>query len=1134
VFNLSPLSPIADASSRARLRKRRIEWKKADGSIKREDARAPKDRGIYQLRKSIKQEKPKCHAHKAKRSLPILQQPVARHDQHSSTRPSIFDLISWRASSCGAGSVSDRATNEFWRSLDELAGAEEFREMLGREFPRQASEWNDPVGRRRFLRLMGASLALAGLTCCTVQPEEFIVPYVTPPEGFIPGKPLFFATAMSMGGSALGVLVESHMGRPTKIEGNPNHPASLGATNVFAQASILTLYDPDRSKTVNYRGDISTWSAFITAVQTAIESQRASGGAGLRFLTGSVISPTLADQLQQLLKTFPSAKWSQYEPVNRDNVMEGARLAFGEPLNAIYKFENADVILSLDSDFLQCGPASTRYSREFAMRRKLTDGKREMNRLYAIESAMTNTGAVADHRLAARPSEIEPIARAVAANIGAPGAQAAQLGAAYSEWVAAASRDLQAHRGSSVVIVGDEQPAIVHAIGHAINQALGNFGQTVVFTQPVEYVPVNQAQSLNELVAEMDAGRVETLVIIGVNPVYSAPADLNFAEKMKKVKTRVHLGLYYDETSALCDWHIPETHYLESWSDARAFDGTVTIIQPLIAPLYEGKSAHELLAAFTDQTARSGYDIVRDYWKVNYERFMRPAGAPFTSTGFEDFWFRALQDGVVPNSAFPTRTVSVGSAWAAQKATPSQDQAQGDQLEILFRPDPSIYDGRFANNGWLQELPKPLTKITWDNVALISPATAQRLGVSYHVSSSGGEHGQVMTDVVELRYKGRSIRAPIWIMPGHADGCVTAHLGYGRWRAGEVGDQVGFNAYALRTSDAPWNGSGLEARRVGESYPIACTQFHSNMEGRAIVRSATLAEFERNPNFAREVEPSAMANEADGEAQKHSARQSRVESLPSFYPEYQYDGYAWGMAIDLNSCTGCNACVIACQSENNIPIVGKEEVMRAREMHWLRIDRYYKGAVNDPETYFQPLPCMHCEKAPCEVVCPVNATVHDNEGLNLMVYNRCVGTRYCSNNCPYKVRRFNFFLYSDWTTPSLESMRNPEVSVRSRGVMEKCTYCVQRIWSARIEAQKENRHITDGEVETACQSACPTEAIIFGDINDPSSRAHKLKADPRNYGLLAELNTRPRTTYLAAVRNTNPEIERPAEAQVKR
>ncbi len=1042
---------------------------------------------------------------------------------------------------------------EYWRSLDELADTEEFRETLGREFPRQASEWNDPVGRRRFLQLMGASLALAGLTGCAVQPDEVIVPYVKPPEGIIPGKPLFFATAMPMGGSALGVLAESHMGRPTKLEGNPDHPASLGATDAYAQASILTLYDPDRSQTVSYRGDITTWSSFTNAAQSVVESQRASGGAGLRVLTETVVSPTLADQLRSLLIGFPSAKWHQYEPVNRDNAMEGARLAFGKPLNAIYKFENADVILSLDSDFLQCGPASVRYAREFAKRRKLEEGKREMNRLYVVESAMTNTGATADHRLAARPSEIETIAREVAANVGAPGAQAVTLGAAQSQWVAALARDLQRSRGRSLVIVGDEQPPAVHAIGHAINQTLGNFGQTIVFTQPVEYNPVNQSQSLNELVADMDAGRVETLVIIGGNPVYNTPADLKFAERLSKVKTRVRLGLYYDETSALCDWHIPETHYLEMWSDARAFDGTATIIQPLIAPLYQGKSAHELLAIFSDQPARSGYDIVRDYWKANYKRASSPASASAApsptpaakaapsaapagataSSDFENFWRQALQDGVTPNSAFPAQTASVKSGWAAQSA---QGAASSNQLEIIFRPDPSIYDGRFANNGWLQELPKPLTKITWDNVALMSPATARRLGVGYHFSSSGGEHGRVVTDVVELNYKGRSVRAPVWIMPGHADGCVTAHLGYGRWRAGRAGDKAGFNAYALRTSDAPWQGGGLQARATGEEYQLACTQFHANMEGRAIVRSATLAEFERNPNFAHEAEhQEAAANQAEGgEAAGHGSPAGGREALPSLYPEYKYDGYAWGMAIDLNSCTGCNACVVACQSENNIPIVGKEEVMRARAMHWFRIDRYYKGGVESPETYFQPLPCMHCEKAPCEVVCPVNATVHDTEGLNLMVYNRCVGTRYCSNNCPYKVRRFNFFLYSDWQTPSLQPMRNPNVTVRSRGVMEKCTYCVQRIWQARIEAEKENRRIVDGEVVTACQSACPAEAIIFGDINDSSSRVRKLKSDPRNYSLLEELNTQPRTTYLAAVRNPNPEIEQSAGFEAKR
>ncbi|MGE0127404.1 MAG: TAT-variant-translocated molybdopterin oxidoreductase [Blastocatellales bacterium] len=1116
------------------------------------------------MRESTKQEKPKCHDHKAKKNLPVLQQ--------RGSRSSIFDLISRRVHSSGGS--GEGQTSEYWRSLDELADTEEFREMLGREFPRQASEWSDPVGRRRFLQLMGASLALAGLTGCTVQPDEVIVPFVKPPEGVVPGKPLFFATAMPIGGSALGVLAENHMGRPTKIEGNPDHPASLGATDTFAQASILTLYDPDRSKTVNYRGDITTWSSFITAAQSAVKSQRVSGGAGLRFLTGTVISPTLADQMRGLLAALPSARWSQHEPVNRDNALEGARMAFGQPFNPIYKFEKADVVFSLDSDFLQCGPAPVRYSREFALRRKPEEGRREMNRLYAVESAMSNTGAVADHRLAVKPSEVETIARAVAAGVGAPGAQPVTLSAAYSQWVAALARDLQQHRGRSVVIVGDEQPAIVHAIGHSINQTLGAFGQTIVFTQPVEYGAAERTQPFTELVAEMDAGRVETLVIIGCNPVYSAPADLRFAERLKKVKTSVHLNLYYDETSERCDWHIPETHYLESWSDARTFDGAATIIQPLIAPLYHGKSAHELLAAFTDQPTRSGYDIVRDYWKANYRRAGVPSLAPSTQSGttlppvsaspaatpratppaatatpaaatgsteFEAFWWRALQDGVVPNSAFPTLTPAVSFDLAAgsadipvrRSAGPADRDVRapgGNQLELLFRPDPSVYDGRFANNGWLQELPKPVTKITWDNVALMSPATAQRLGVSYHIGSSGGEHGRVVTDVVELRYRGRSAPAPVWIMPGHADGCVTVHLGYGRWRAGRVGDKAGFNAYALRTSDAPWHGQGLEAIPTGGEYQIACTQFHANMEGRAIVRSATLAEFRHNPNFAHEAEH----HIAGGAAQQHGSPESGTESHPSLYPEFKYDGYAWGMAIDLNKCTGCNACVVACQSENNIPIVGKEEVMRGREMHWLRIDRYYKGAVNDPETFFQPLLCMHCEKAPCEVVCPVNATVHDNEGLNLMVYNRCVGTRYCSNNCPYKVRRFNFFLYSDWDTPSLRAMRNPDVSVRSRGVMEKCTYCIQRIQSAKIESEKENRRITDGEVETACQSSCPTDAIIFGDINDPSSRVHKLKADPRNYALLGELNTRPRTTYLAVVRNPNPEIERLAELEAKR
>jgi molybdopterin-containing oxidoreductase family iron-sulfur binding subunit len=969
---------------------------------------------------------------------------------------------------------------EYWRSLEELAETRTFQEFVHREFPQDASVWIDPIGRRAFLKLMGAALALAGLGACARQPDEKIVPYVRAPEEIIPGRPLFFATALTLGGIATGVLVESHMGRPTKIEGNPRHPASLGATDAFAQASILTLYDPDRSQVVTKAGAISTWDALLGALNTALQAQRASGGAGLRVLTGTVTSPTLAHQLRTLLAKFPSAKWHQYEPAGRDQVRAGARLAFGQDVDTHYRFDRADVIVALDADFLCSGPGALRYTREFVRRRRVRPGQTPaMNRLYVVEGTPTLTGAMADHRLVVSAGQIEHVARAVARGLGIPGEWPADgaPATAHAAWIAALARDLQRHRGSSIVLAGDQQPPIVHALAHAMNHALGNNDRTVIHTDPVDARPVDQIASLRELVRDMAAGQVELLVILGGNPVFAAPADLDFARHLSRVTLRIHLSLYHDETSVLCHWHIPETHELESWSDARAFDGTVTITQPLIAPLYGGRSAHELLAVFTGLSGRSSYESVRDYWKSQ----MPP-------DDFERLWQTALHDGLISGTAFPPKRLSLRRGFKAGSAA----RPGSPGLEIVFRPDPTIWDGRFANNGWLQELPKPLTKLTWDNTALLSPATAERLGLSNE-------------EVVELRYRGRVVRAPVWIMPGHADDAVTVHLGYGRTRAGRVGTGAGFNAFALRTSDAPWFGSGLEIRRTGERYPLACTQDHQSMEGRNLARGGTLAQFLEHPDFVHE-----MGHEPP--------------PTMSMYPGFAYEGYAWGMAIDLNACVGCNACVVACQAENNIPIVGKTEVIHGREMHWLRIDRYYKGGLDNPETVHQPVPCMHCENAPCEVVCPVAATVHGDEGLNEMVYNRCVGTRYCSNNCPYKVRRFNFLQYADYHTPSLKLLRNPDVTVRTRGVMEKCTYCVQRINAARIEAKKEGRAIRDGEILTACQQACPAEAIVFGNINDPHSRISTLKAEPLHYALLAELNTRPRTTYLARLRNPNPEI----------
>jgi molybdopterin-containing oxidoreductase family iron-sulfur binding subunit len=988
---------------------------------------------------------------------------------------------------------------EYWRCLEELSDDAEFHELLKQDFPQQAAGWLDGVSRRDFLKLMGASLALAGLNGCgrAAPVDEKIVPYVTQPEELVLGKPLFFATAFPMSGVGSGILVTNHEGRPTKIEGNPDHPASLGATDAFAQASILTLYDPDRSQVVSNAGRISTWDAFLTSIAGHLQEQQRSGGSGLRILTETVTSPTLADQLRRLFARFPHARWHQYEPVNRDNAVAGARLAFGDAVNSIYRFENADVILSLDADFLFCGPGSVRYARDFSARRRVRKGKPDMNRLYVIEATPSITGSMADHRLALRPSKIPAIAAAIANKLGVSTAPA--LDSQRSQWIDALIRDLQKHRGSSLIVVGESQPPAVHAIGHLMNQALDNVGKTVIYIDPVEANPVDQMASLRELVKDMEAGAVRLLLMLGGNPVFTAPVDLGFAEHLSKVEVRIHSSLYDDETSAFCHWHIPETHYLESWSDVRAYDGTITLLQPLIAPLYSGKSPHEILAAMLGSSDQSAYDVLREYWQGQ-----KSAG------DFEVFWRTALHDGMVAGTAFKPKTLKLKPAenWniSGQTAPPTASPETRDSLEISFRPDPTLYDGRFANNGWLQELPKPLTKITWDNVVLVGPKTAERLGLSYRIGTTGGERGRIFTDLVELRYEGRSLRAPAWIAPGHSEESVTVSFGYGRTRAGRVGNGTGFNAYTLRTANAPCYGTGLEIRKTGDPYVIACTQFHHRMEGRDFVRAATLEEYRKDPSFA----------------QKESDRRTAEETL---YPGYSYEGYAWGMAIDVNACIGCSACVVACQAENNIPVIGKTEVTRGREMHWLRIDRYYKGAPDHPETYHQPVPCMHCENAPCELVCPVAATSHSHEGLNDMVYNRCVGTRYCSNNCPYKVRRFNFLQYSDWATPSLKPLRNPDVTVRSRGVMEKCTYCVQRINNARIEAEKENRPIRDGEIVTACQAACPAEAIVFGDINNRDSAVTKMKSESLNYALLPELNTRPRTTYLAKLKNSNPEIK---------
>ena len=994
-----------------------------------------------------------------------------------------FSEIRTRLDALGSPATGGRT---YWRSLDELAGTPEFEQFLHREFPAQAAEFSDPKGRRDFLRLMGASIALAGATACTRQPAEKIIPYVRQPEEIVPGRPLYYATAMPMSGYGMPLLIESHMGRPTKAEGNPEHPASLGATDIYGQASILDLYDPDRSRTILHRGEVSTWSAFITAMRAQLTAQQAAGGSGVRILTPPISSPSLAAQIDTLLQGLPGARWHQWDPV------------FGVSdtgAQASARVDQADVIVALDSDFLGSGPGSVRAQKDFAKRRRVDHPGAEMNRLYVVEPAMTVTGAKADHRLALKARDVHAFAAALAGAVGAGSSSEppnAELPNDAARWVSAIAGDLRAHSGRSLVLAGPTQPRAVQALARAMNQALGNVGATVTYGPPVTRTAADGIGSLRELIGDMAAGRVEVLLMLGGNPVYDAPADLAFGFQLEKVALRVHLSQSVDETSALCHWHVNEAHFLEAWGDIRAYDGTVSIIQPLIAPLYGGKSALELVAALNGAGDKPGLDLVREYWEQAAAGQTAEFWAVESAETFDKTWRKALHDGFIAGTA---TTAVAGVAPAAPSS--NEQPAAMSGLEINFRPDPTILDGRFSNNGWLQELPKPLTKITWDAVAYISPRTAERLGLDSR-------------DLVNLSYRGRTQEMPIWVQPGHADDSVTVHFGYGRTHSGRVGNTIGFNAFTLRTSDAPWFDGGLEIAKTG-TYDISTTQTHWSMEERNPVRVVTKDQYAAHPEMV------------------HAMGHTPAPDM-TLYPQFEYNGYKWGMAIDTNTCTGCSVCIIACQSENNIAIVGKEQVARGREMQWLRVDTYHAGNIDSPQTYHQPIPCMQCENAPCEQVCPVAATVHSAEGLNDMVYNRCVGTRYCSNNCPYKVRRFNFLLYTDYSTPSFDMMRNPDVTVRSRGVMEKCTYCVQRINHARQDAKTEGRAIRDGEIKTACQQACPSDAIVFGDLNDPGSAVSKLKAQERNYGLLEDLNTRPRTTFLATVRNPNPELE-PAAAQ---
>jgi molybdopterin-containing oxidoreductase family iron-sulfur binding subunit len=943
---------------------------------------------------------------------------------------------------------------------------------IGNEFAPGASDWPQDLSRREFLRLAGATVALAGFSSCTKQPPERIVPYVKQPEIVIPGKPLRFATATQYGGFAQGLLVTGYEGRPTKIEGNPTHPASVGATTIWGQADVLDLYDPDRAQTVTTGGTIKSVGDFWDALNVAIEPLTPSGGAEFRILTEPISSPTLLAQLARVFERFPQARWCMWDPVSYENFR-----------GVICDFSKAKIVVAFDSDFLYAHPYALRYARDFGNARRVIEPQgAQMNRFYVAEPTPTITGSNADHRIAVASRDILPLAKKIAGELGID--VAAPRNVENEDWVKAVVQDLGANRGQGVLIAGETQPPELHALVAQMNAALGNTGQTVM-PAPVLSLPGNRI-AFRDLVEQMDRGAVKLIVILGGNPVYDAPVDFNFADAFNKVNLRVHHSVYFNETSRHSHWHVPAAHFLESWSDARAFAGSISIVQPLIEPMYAGVSAHEILEAISERSPRTAYEIVRSYWS-----------GPKPAPDFEAKWRKALSDGVVTELQAPSLAGDADSTTPAPfAATSTLEPFNGSTsgFEIVFRPDVSVRDGRYANNGWLQELPRQFSSLTWDNAALISPQLAE----SEHL-----ENG----DVIELTFRGRKLRAPVWIQPGQAKNSVTLPLGYGRKIVGRVGRNVGFDAYALRTSDALWFAGGLTIGKTGDRQLLVNTQHHHDVTGRGILHDGTFAEFLADPHYAQ-----------------------KPEELPpldyTLYDpsEYPYKSYKWGMVVDLNVCIGCHACTIACQAENNIPVVGKQQVALHREMHWIRVSTFYSGPKENPRITNQPVPCMHCENAPCELVCPVGATVHDNEGLNVQIYNRCVGTRYCSNNCPYKVRRFNFLEYNNGLSPSLKLVKNPDVTVRSRGVMEKCTYCIQRINAARITAGLEQRKIRDGEIVPACAQVCPVEAITFGDMNDPSSRLMRMKRSPLNYWMLGELNTQPRTSYLAKLRNSNAQV----------
>ncbi|MDZ7690113.1 MAG: TAT-variant-translocated molybdopterin oxidoreductase [Balneolaceae bacterium] len=1015
------------------------------------------------------------------------------------------------------GDANEAKKANYWKSLNELAKNEEYEKFVEREFPEDATELNDKVSRRSFLRVMGASIALAGFASCR-RPVQKILPYSNQPEEVIPGEPLYYASAMPFQDALTGIVIENHEGRPTKIEGNEMHPASMGSSSIFNQGSILNMYDPDRSRFVRQDGERSSYNDFITFCNEHFADTERS----IAFISEANSSPTFNRLKNQALDQFSNARWITYEPFGEDNALEGTNIAFGERLRTVNHFDQAEIIVAFDDDFLN--PAANKNSvqdtRNYTAARRVESPEDEMSRFYAIESTFSLTGSNADNRLKLKSSEIELFIYALAAELSSSIDGLIEF-TGYSnkfadhDWIAALAEDLLANEGTSLLTVGNEHAPKVHATVAAINTALGNAGNAVTYHEVPYLQDQYNKEAFAELVSELQNGNIDTVVMAGTNPAFTAPSDLNFSEAVQNAGTVIHLADYYDETSQRANWHINRAHFLEAWGDGYSYTGIRSIVQPQIEPLYSAVSDIEFLNAVVTGEKIKGYDLVRQTWRS-------PLGGNFQSN-----WEQMLHDGLYDeNETFSEASVSISAEFKSSVSTFVGDATESTGIEVVIRPDSTVFDGRYANNGWLQELPDPMTKITWDNVALMSKATAEELGIEQ------AGLGVANVEKIAITIDGTTVEIPAWVQPGHADDSITVTVGYGRERIGKVANRTGVDTYPMRKTGSMLFATDVSVENVGGSYEIACTQDHNSMEGRSLLRHATLQEYRENPEFSN-YESSYNA-ELPGLAYAEGKGSDRPMTLFNPQDEEEYPDYEpqWGMTIDLNTCIGCGACTVACQAENNIPIVGKREVSNGREMHWIRNDRYFEGDVDSPNAYHQPVPCMHCELAPCEQVCPVAATTHSDDGMNQMTYNRCIGTRYCANNCPYKVRRFNFFNYTQEFLTSgddpevVQMAMNPDVTVRFRGVMEKCTYCVQRVNKAKIEAKKEtgSPRPEDGAVQTACQQACPAKAIDFGDLTDENSQVIQKKNNERNYLLLEEVNTRPRTSYLAKLRNPNPQL----------